>query len=129
MIKIKYSIFLEFFIFKIFFLKWELDIFECPFLILKKKFQKRFKTILSLINYYEKSYPGPFLFLSRSYFVLSRSYLSYPGPIFSACFPIFSGFFWFFLVFSGFFQKIAFFSYAVSWLNGKCVETLNGVKK
>jgi hypothetical protein len=64
-----------------------------------KKVQKGSKQFSPSYVIMKKSYPGPFLFLFRSYFVLSRSYLSYPSPIFSACFPIFSGFFWIFLDF------------------------------
>jgi hypothetical protein len=54
----------------------------------------------------EESYPGPFLFLSRSYFVLYESYLSYFCPIFLGLFQLFP-------TFSIFFAFFYFFVYGV----------------
>ena len=47
----KIMYFLGFFIFKILFLKWNLDIYKCPFLILKKKFVKMIYFIFSYNQY------------------------------------------------------------------------------
>jgi hypothetical protein len=92
-----------FFFVKIFFLKWNLDIYKCPFLILKKKFIK----VIYFVSFLKNGQNVPILFLSMFLFVLIRVlFLSFfvlfflifsvhflDFPRFSRIFPDFSKFF------------------------------------
>ena len=97
--------FLRFFIFKILFKKWNLDIYKCPFLIFKKKFIKTIYFVILLVflrmvrMFLFDSYTCSYLFLYMSFFC---PILSYFVLFFRNIFPDFSNFSKFFQVFPSF---------------------------
>jgi hypothetical protein len=86
-----------------------LDIYKCPFLILKKKFVK----MIYFVCCFEESYTWSFFILIHVLFVLIQVLNSYTGPIFLAHFQKNPDFSRIFPNFSDFFRFFPIFSYAV----------------
>ncbi len=102
-----------------------MDIYKCPFLILKKKFIK----VIYFVSFLKNGQNVPILFLSMFLFVLIRVlFLSFFVLFFSYFFGTFSRFSQIFPDFPGFSRIFPSFSYAVMCFFPNIAETVHAVE-